>query len=243
MPATGSFMRLDAMMKLKSFLRKALLCIALLSLKSDSSEPYYIGVNMYRRFMGFKAGFGDSHLKNSFSQIDIYFGYKFNRYFGIECGYEETLRSKRKVTLHAGDMSAGMPIHEMFSPVTLLSTIKIQGPHISIVGFYPAHERLEFFASMGISFLKGASTRTTLLVAGYLPRRVTRTMVGRKQLPRLFFGSQYQLIDNLWIRAAIGWVPTHKLLIRANDKHQSIYTPQIKPRSSRFIGIGLVWDF
>jgi hypothetical protein len=229
---------------LKNLLKSSILIFGLLIGQKANDYPiYYSGVDIQRRFMKFKDGYGSSTLMPGLPQSNIYGGIRFNRYFGLEVGYAETVTGRRQVTLHAGNMSAGMPIPEMLDQIVFVSTIKIQGPHIGMVGFYPVYkERLELFASIGIDFLKGTSTRRTVRVAD-IPINRTRTMVGRKQVPRLCVGVQYRLVDRLWIRGAVGVVATHKLNMRANDNVPGIYLPQIKPRSSKIVGIGLMWEF
>lgn len=201
----------------------------------------YVGIDAQRRFMGFKSGYGSSTLCRSFLQSNLYFGLRFNDYFGVEVGYEETARSERKVTLYAGDMAAGAPIHPIIEHIGFKSTIKVQGPHVGSVAFFPVSDKLDLFCSAGISFLKGTSTRTVLFVRE-IPVYWTRTMVGRKQVPRISIGAQYEIKDGMWLRGAVGTVSTHKLRIVADDGKPGLYLPEIKPKSSKILGIGLMWE-
>jgi hypothetical protein len=232
------------MVNLRALFKSALLIFALLSVHSSCGDSFpYLGLDVQQRFMGFRRGYGDSTLHKVLPQSNIHLGFRVNKYFAIEAGYEETFKSKRKVTLETGDLACGTPIQEMTAPVTFQSKIKIQGVHVSLAVFYPLTENLELFSSFGFSVLKGAATRETLFMMGNIPHYFKRTFVGRKQVVRVTLGSQYWINSSVAIRGYVGIMDTHKLSILSNDNIRGNHTPMVFPKDSKLVGLGLIIVF
>jgi len=206
----------------------------------------YIGLDAQMRRMDFKGGFGDNLLRHNAPQGNLYAGIKLNDCVGVEAGYEATETRSREATLTTGEVAAGMPVASAFSPIDFKSKVKVQGPHLDLVGFYSFGENVpvQLLGSVGVSFFKGTVERRTVQFSNPpIASTMNRTLSEHKAVLRLMGGLQYLWGCNLGARATIGLVKTSKLVIFSNDGLPGIFVPEIKPKDSTVYGLGVFWIF
>lgn len=208
-------------------------------------ESVHIGADAQVRRMDFKGGFGDNMLQHHSPQGNIYGGVNFNKYLGLEFGYEATSTRTRMVTLTTGDVATGTPIRETASPAIFRSKAKIKGPHLDLVGlWFPAENSpLQIIGAVGVSIIKGTFERQTLQL-GNMSMDMTRSLSDRKSVLRLTGGVQYMVDKNWGIRLTVGWINTGRMVILANDGGAAgANSPEIKPKNSTVYGLGALWAF
>ncbi len=83
----------------------------------------YVGVDMQMRHMDFQDGYGDNLLSQHSPQRNLYAGLRLNDWIGAEIGYEATRTKTRNVTLHTGDIAAGVPVPAEASPAVFKSKL------------------------------------------------------------------------------------------------------------------------
>lgn len=204
----------------------------------------YIGVDAQIRRMRFQEGYGDNLLQHNFPQGNFYAGIKLNDSIAVEAGYEATRTRTREVTLHTGDIVSGLTVPPALSPAVFRSSLKIQGPHVDLVGFYSLREDLpvQLIGSVGVSLFKGTIERRSVSL-GYppIPGRI-RTFSKRKAILRVMGGLEYKWDSHLGARATISLAKTGKLIIFTND---GLSGPihKIKPKDSIAYGLGIFWVF
>ncbi|HRA43191.1 MAG TPA: hypothetical protein PLV31_05875 [Gammaproteobacteria bacterium] len=242
-------------MNKKSGLAVSVAMITLLTSSSSGAMSYgwfegyrpYVGADTQVRRMDFKGGFGDNLLKHHSPQGNLYAGIKLNDSVAIEAGYEATKTRTRDVTLTTGDIAAGVPIGAgpTGSPAIFKSRMKIQGPHVDLVGFYSFREGLpvQLIGSVGVSFFKGTVERRGIAMGVPPTAGRVRTLSQRKAVLRLMGGLEYKWDCNLGARATIGLVKTGKLVIFSNDQIAGSFKPAIKPKESTVYGLGMFWIF
>ena len=221
--------------------------IAMASTSSSSSSWWnlspYIGVDAQVRRMDYKGGFGDNIFRHHSPQGNIYAGARLNDNIGVELGYQATRTRARTATLLAGDISLGGLIAPVLSPCVVKSKVKIQGPHLDVVGFYTLSERypLQVMGSVGVSVLKSTFERKTISLPNPNVRKLTRTISKRKAVLRLGIGLQNMFTERFGARLTLNWVNTTRITAKSNDN----VTPQAfaKPKNSTVYGIGILWKF
>jgi hypothetical protein len=192
--------------------------------------------------MDFKGGYGDNLLRHNSPQGNGYVGLQFNEHVALEVGYESTITKNRLTTLTTGDVASGTPVPARASPVVFISKIKMKGPHIDVVGFYPFYEGspLQLWGSIGVAFIKGTAERQRISMANQ-PAFMVRTLSADKRVLRFAGGLQYMLGDHLGVRGTLGWVDTNRLVIFSNDNIPSTILPEIKAKGTTFYGLGFLW--
>jgi len=226
--------------------------VVIASLASSSAGAWtkewhrpYLGADLQVRRMDFRGGFGDNLLQHHSPQGNVYAGFKFNRFAGLEAGFEATTTRTRTATLTTGDVAAGAPIVAAVSPIVFKSKAKIKGPHINLMGYYSFYEGspVELIGSIGIARYKTAFERKTLQFGmdPMIPSSMTRTFSKHKNILRLMGGLQAMFTDHLGMRLIVGWANTSKMVVTSNDGRMP--SPEVKPKNSVIYGLGALWVF
>lgn len=204
----------------------------------------YVGADVQVRRMEFKEGYGDNLFPHHSPQRNLYAGIRLNDWIGVEGGYETTRTRTSDVTLTTGYVAAGAVILAAASPAVFRSSVKTQGPHVDLVGFYSLREDLpiQLIGSVGLSFFKGTFERRCVSMSyPPIPGRV-RTFSKRKAVLRIMGGLEYKWDSHFGTRATIGLVKTGKIVILANDGLPG-FTSKIKLKDSIVYGVGIFWVF
>jgi len=233
---------------MKHFLKLAIaLCVLSGSAVAGSLNNYldfYVGADSQLRVMKFKSGFGDNLLKKAHAQGNIYAGFMLSDNVGVEAGYESTAERWCDSTLSTGECCAGRHIPGHLTPAIFKTKLRIKGPHIGLVLFYPIKDYpIKLLGSIGISSVKGTAEIKGVKI-GHPPIPGTvRTLSKHREALRLMGGAQYQTKSGLGFRGTMSFVRTRKIVIKKNDEHPSIHIPMIKLRDSIVYGLGAFWVF
>lgn len=230
-------------------MRYLILFILFLSLKVFSLD-YYIGADLKSGHMPFEKGYGDNLLRKKSIGTNIYGGIRINDGVGIEIGHEKLSHKPQVCTLYYASSypecthALGAPLPEILSPAVFESKGSLKGPYLNVMGFYSPNKegKIEFIASIGVSYLEASYSRRTLSVNG-IERDFTRTLGGKKIILRLGTGFQYKISENLKFRMNVGWMNTKKMPIVGNDSCPSSFIIRALPTNITFYGIGIIWEF
>lgn len=203
----------------------------------------FFGADAVWRHMDFWAGNGENAFKHNAPQGDVYTGFKFCDYFGVQFGYEATSRKNKTVTLNLPYIISGVMVTSargLTRNAQIVSTHRIKGPHVDLVGYLPICDRyrLALTGSVGIAHLKlSAQYRYTAFngVANFnIPPLV---FTGRKTVARLMGGISHQITDCVGVRASVTWEHTAKLRLHHVTRQRIVHT--IRPKDSVNYGLGL----
>jgi hypothetical protein len=203
----------------------------------------YVGFDIQERHMQYKRGFGDNMLKSTAPQGNIYAGIKLKDSLALEIGFEATRTRSRTVTLHDGDVAAGVPIVALTSPAVFRSIAKVRGPHIDIVGFhgFAVDPAFKLLGSIGMGVFRGSFERTTLQYGPSAISGTCRTLSKNKAVLRLLGGMQYMFGEHIGARLTVGWTNTTRVAAKSCDNCPTTLT--FKPKNTVSYGAGLLWVF
>lgn len=178
----------------------------------------YVGADAQFRHMNFKTNYGDNLFEHHSPQGNVYAGMRINDYLGIEAGYESSFRTTRTVVLGAGYISAGVPASPTTTSAQFTSTLRINGPHLNILGFFPISEeyRLKFVALAGIASLKANLQRRlnyTTSAGVTTTSNTVSTFENRKTVLRLGGGLEHMLTKQWGVRAGFVWENTARFQV------------------------------
>jgi len=182
----------------------------------------YVGADAQFRHMNFKSNYGDNLFEHHSPQGNVYAGIRVNDYLGLEAGYESSFRTSRTVVLGAGYISAGVPANPATTSAQFTSTLRINGPHLNILGVFPISEeyRLKFVALAGIASLKANLQRRlnyTTAAGGTTVLNQLTTFENRKTVLRFGGGLEHMLTKHWGVRASLVWENTARLQVPSTN--------------------------
>ena len=95
---------------IKLFIVLFLSSLMLFSPNFCTANNFYYGLDLGVQHIGFKPGYGDNLFPTDLPMSNLFVGFKFNDYFGIEGGYQSTVEQERITTLFAGNKVLGKVI-------------------------------------------------------------------------------------------------------------------------------------
>lgn len=208
---------------------------------SYASGPY-IGADIGIKTLKFESGYGDNLFAESLPFGNLFVGFKFNDYFGIEGGYESTTNEKRENSLYYGEKALGITLDKpRFYQVKYSTTHKIFGWHTGVIFDYTLdNENTLFFCSyIGIKNTKINLIRNRLelnlktsINTDYLNK------CNKKNILLLSCGLKYLLNKHFMIRWSINFENTNKINpygFNANNKYI-----EAKPKNTFSNQIGII---
>lgn len=199
----------------------------------------YLGFDLELRDMGFKQGYGDKVFEKQYPQANLFVGLMFNEFFGIELGYEKTLKRSRNSSFTGGDVVLGN-IATSGTSGKFQSHGELYGPNINFMGVYKPCEAypLEIFGSIGGSYLTAKFDRN-LFEFNDGPASLLRTFEQDKALWRIAIGLQYVIADCIGVRTSLKWENTSQM--RLYTRELLANPPQIKLKDSLIFGLGFYY--
>jgi hypothetical protein len=200
----------------------------------------YTGIDAQARRMPFQKKFGgDVFQHRYYPELNMFAGFKFNDYVGLEAGYEFSKHQKKTKKVLPGEIVFGVPIPSLdlrFNNVTNTTRTcsKINGFNINLMGFLPIfceEYNTQLIGSVGAASLR-LKTRNTVTEIGEQTMMlvnpveivpIQRILVNRTQYKkhkatfRVSTGIQHITMYCLGIRALITWENTNKLSTQGVD--------------------------
>jgi hypothetical protein len=198
------------------------------------SEPYF-GVEAIKTNQHFKSRYGKKVFNKNMMNYEALAGFKFNREFGLELGYEVQPKKNNNVVLIAGDALPGMSL------ITAGNTVKSSS---SVSG---RHKNLGIFAEFKETFFK-VKFRFQLLVGGSYSTVNARTYANStittykksKLVPRVKFSVIYPIKEKLGVKLALNYRHMEAFNIRST---QQIGSSRVKLNDAFGASLGLVYIF
>jgi hypothetical protein len=201
----------------------------------------YVGFDVQQRNLRFQKGYGDNTFESHYPQGNLYVGLMLTENFGIELGYEKTLKRSRDSQFTGGDVLLGNTA-TAGSSGRFQSHGELYGPHINIIALYkPCDDYpLEIFGSIGAAYLTAKFDRN-LVEFNNGPAASLRTFEQDKAIWRLGAGLQYLFVDCIGVRASLGFENTSQM--RMITREVLANPPQVKLKDSLLWGLGLFYLF
>jgi len=206
--------------------------------------PFYFGADVQYCKMCFKQNYGDNLYSKKSLGLNPFVGINIkDSPFSIEAGYQYC-DSSRTSTLTANEYASGAQIPQTLEPMTFRSSLKLKGPHVSLLLLTPRYDAypLQFFGGIGVSHTKATFERATMQFNSFVGK-TNRKMEASRSLRRLTLGANYFFTENFAIRATLALVNTEKLHAFASNGIQSHFIPEVRPQNSVYYGLGLRWGF
>lgn len=235
---------------MKIFLKLAVfLCLISKPVHANSLNDYldfYMGADAQIRSVKFKKNFGHNLnlRKKSAPQGNLYAGIMLSKNVGLEAGYESTFEMTGHATLLNGNFCAGRHIPYILSPAVFKTKLKIKGPHVGLIFFYPLKNYpVKFLGSIGINAVKGTAEIHGVAFGRPPSPGSIRTLSKHKEALRLMVGAQYLAQNGLGFRGSMNFIKTRRIIIKKSDNHPSVQIPMLKLKDSIVYGLGAFWVF
>lgn len=229
------------MSKLKLLLPLILISGASNALQGTYDIDGYTGLEAKIRKMDFKKNFGKNVFEDSKCEsLNAFVGFKLNKYFGIEYGYELSDNKIQARYIKNGKCidEYGFSFLEKPQEFDSLNNFfnsrsKVSGFNIDLMGFFPINDsrHLNMICSAGLGYLKSEikydlfeiAEKNITLHDGYnIPlQRFAHTRSkykARTAIIRISYGIQYTASSGFGVRALAGWENTHKIKMQGKDR-------------------------
>lgn len=206
----------------------------------------YIGVDGGLRHLEFPQDLGGNIFDDNYPQGNLFAGFKFNDYFGVEAGFEYTKREKRTVTLVAGQFEAGGDALQPGQFQVNRGTGRVQAWHVNLVGTLPLSDcyPISLFGMVGLASVKAKFSSQPLaddaFPGGFPAGFGMRTFEKTKSVLRLAGGLQYMVLDCVGIRGMVSWENTNRL---KNIYSKESAISQISLKNSTMYSFGIFYIF
>lgn len=180
----------------------------------------YLGADYAQIWMRGRGSWGDIFPRRDFSGGSVYLGSKFHRNFGIELGYDVSIRKKRDWTLQPRTIFFNGITTEKINART---TMQRHGAHIDLAGFLHITESFEFVGSLGYGWLKPKLHISTVLSENRLPSNsavaqgLTNISGKGRGVVRLGLGLSYMVTEMVGVRTKFTWENTKTLRLAGNQ--------------------------
>ena len=200
-------------------------CLACTKSFAWQLQPYG-GIDYGIQNSQYKQKFGDNLLKKKLPKGNLFLGLKLNDYFGIEAGYETTIKNSKTTNLSDFKSFFGTTIfdlNEIQSPDYQKTQVKqkISGMHLGLTIEYPlfiinnpSHHSLSLVGYLGVKNAKAdIKINSSLFYEDdiQIDDPVTLNHNHKKTILRLACGLQFSINDNFGIRLLGSWENTSKL--------------------------------
>lgn len=177
----------------------------------DLSFCPYVGIDLQRRHVRWKDGFGDNLFKHDYPQGNVFVGARLHDYFGLEVGYEDSVTKTRLSSIGSGNV-LGVAVTN--PPELFLSKAQFKGLNASMVAYLPIREFcVDLFGSVGITRLR--TYHKVIFLADsedfFDFRTNGSTFRSTKSILALSLGLQYIICNTYGIRIKGTWEETARI--------------------------------
>lgn len=165
----------------------------------------YVGIDLQKRHVRWKDGFGDNLFNHDYPQGNIFVGARLHEYFGLELGYKNSVTKTRLSSINTGQV-LGVSVQnptEFF-----LSKAQFKGPNASMIGYLPIRQFcVDLFGTVGLTRLHTYHQRTFLRDSLGNLNFFTNgsTFKSVQNVLTLGLGLQYIICNNYGIRIKTEW--------------------------------------
>lgn len=164
-------------------------------------------------------------LPKSYPGFDIFVGSRFHENFGVEVGYDWSLKKHKH--------STGTTVYNGYTVNGPIKTsARFQGPRLEVAGFLPLENSFELVGRVGLSYVKanlhtvGFQTTTVTDASGNAVSNPWGSETGKsKLLMRAAGGAQYMVADNVGLRGLVGWENYSRL--RMKDVSSKVFKDSV----------------
>ncbi len=227
------------MSKLKLLLPLILISGASNALQGTYDIDGYAGLEAKIRKMEFKKNFGKNVFEDSkYESLNTFAGFKLNKYFGVEVGYELSDNKTQARYIKNGKCINGFSLLDKDKEFDSLNNFfnsrsKVSGFNIDLMGFLPINDSkcLNMICAAGLGYLKSEIKYDLFEIAeknitlhdmyNVTVQRFAHTRSkykARASIIRLSYGIQYTTSSGFGVRALAGWENTHKIKMQGKDR-------------------------
>lgn len=207
---------------------KQLLGISVMLLLANTLYAYavedlnpYIGVD-YDEFWMRGQGDWKRVLPRVYPGAVVYLGTKVTDCWGLELGYDGSVRAEKKWALASNtSFFSGTIGPRGLSGSTKLS--RVSG-HLDLIGFLPITDCFDFFASVGYGLMRTQIRMTFSETVGATAQSsALASVAGRaRSVIRLGLGTSYMVTELVGIRARFRWESSSTLRVRGNQAFSNL---------------------
>jgi len=181
----------------------------------DASEDLsvFLGIDVQGRNLDLEKDFGENLFAKRHGQYDLYAGFRIFDYFGLSIGHTSTKSKERNSVLNEGEKYLGVQIDAGDGIESHITSKKIKGTHVDLLGFYPVYNqcKIDIFGSIGLTRNKLTLKDDFVALDGLaLAPTIVRNYDEKKTTFRLMLGIQAVVLNHLGVRASLGWENTSK---------------------------------
>lgn len=200
----------------------------------------YAGLGLQHRAMGWESGYGSGHLHKDRGQMDVFAGLKFNKFVGLELGYEDSGKKEAVSRIQPSEVvfgegqSNGDSSNESFivlsgqTPSRVRFKSRIEGMHYTVNLFAPVWKRgctsFDLFGHLGSSQLKMTAEHIQLddpatgLALNHKESENTQLKFKAKHWAfRAGAGVQATFKKHYGVRLSVNWEDTNKFRLYQED--------------------------
>lgn len=171
----------------------------------------FVGVDFQERTLQCENNFGGNLFQAHAFQYDLYTGIRFYYYWGIDIGYFANKNKNRTTEFGPSATVSGQTLSATAPTETHYTEIKIKGPHINFLGFYPLMPLygIEMIGGIGVAYNKLMLKDAIVALSDVsLTSPISRTYDIKKANARALLGLQTLLYSSVGIRATVTWENT-----------------------------------
>jgi hypothetical protein len=213
------------------------LCFATSANALETFKPY-VGFDVQQRTVNMVPGYGEGLFNKRVPQGNIYVGFNFHEYFGIEVGQQFTQGSTRTALTSEGSILLGGTLIVPGQFEVTESNIKMMGAHANIVGRIPlpiANSHLILSAGAVALELKSTVKSIASDFGVFHDETEDKKFSSRRVIPQLSGGLEFSLAKDIKLRFLTSYEITSKFK-NIQSKHYEGYIMSFK--NNLIFGLG-----
>lgn len=194
---------------------KIILIICCSAISYGVSATNYVGIDYkFRSMKGKRTNTYSMRqvLPKSYTSGEVYFTHRFSNNVGLNLGVEQSQNKARNYTFSANELFLGDT--QNAGDRTSTKT-RIKALHLDVCGFFSQTSRFELLGQLGLALMQAKITGTIT------SSNITRDMNpsdSYKFVPRIGFGMQYFLGQNIGLRTMFNWEGTSMYRVKLTDE-------------------------
>ncbi len=209
----------------------------------------YMGTDILYNHVKFKNGYGKAiFTNNSVPQLNFFVGYIFNKFIGIECGYEQNLNKSNVVTIDP--MSSDLGVKRFTALVSNVYYTKstTYGVNLNFVAQLQINNYFSIIPVAGFVYMH-TNNILDLQLFDDEPATVLEksnygvNFVKSKVIPRLGIRLQYAINKIIGVRASYIWEKTNLIQPISTRRIAPLQLLQAKLSNTSSVGIGMYIQF